>query len=538
MMFRQSTLYLKLDPYRNNLVLSRDIIGYYTFLMKNLMKTSRQSLPADCDYLVVGGGSAGAIIARRLADAGIGNVVLLEAGINDEGDAALQNLSLLESQSNLTEWGFLAYPIAGRDNRIHYSRAKMLGGCGNHNDCAFLVPPDSDFKRWHDLGARGWDAASLQHYFRRVESMVHVEKQPPVNPESRLFIEAAMELGLKEVNFRKSITEGVGPFPLNSIGDLRQSSSVAYLHPVAELPDNLDIYFNTRATKIMFEGTKATGITTNRGNLKVNGEIILAAGAIQSPQLLMLSGIGDQNRLAELDISPIAHLPGVGNNLVDHSSANLILALNQKLSPWTLTCCEVTMLLQSSSQEPAPDILYHFVLGGRDKYEGRESNYADSVKISPNVTRPKSRGKLELVSDQISDSPRINLNYFSDPEGYDMTTLIRGLRWARKLAETEIFSERVDHEILPGPELQSDEQFIEYILSTCETVYHPSGTCKMGNPDAEDTVVTPDLKLKGLDKIRVCDASIFPDMVTVNINNTVMMVAEKAADLIIQNAKF
>ena len=250
----------------------------------------------------------------------------------------------------------------------------------------------------------------------------------------------------------------------------------------------------------------------------------------------MLSGIGDQNALAKFDIEPVSHLPGVGNNLVDHSSANLILALNRELSPWTLTCCEVTMLLQSNSQEPAPDLLYHFVLGVRDKYEGRESDYTNSVKISPNVTRPKSRGYLELVSDQISDAPRINLNYFSDPEGYDIATLIRGLRWSRKLAETRAFGEITDHEIKPGPDVQTDGQLTEYILDTCETVYHPSGTCKMGSTDGPDTVVTPDLKLKGLNGIRVCDASVFPDMVTVNINNTVMMIAEKAADLIIQSA--
>ena len=223
------------------------------------MTISRQILPASCDYLIVGGGSAGAVIARRLGDANIGSVVLLEAGINDESDPALQNLSLLDSQSDHTEWGFLAYPVADRNNRIHYSRAKMLGGCGNHNDCAFLAPPNSDFNRWESLGARGWDASSLRQYFEQIESMVHIERHPPVNPESRRFIEAGIELGLKEVDFRQSISEGVGPFPLNSNGDLRQSSSVAYLHPVSDLPDNLNIYFDTRVTKIIFEGSKAIG---------------------------------------------------------------------------------------------------------------------------------------------------------------------------------------------------------------------------------------------------------------------------------------
>ncbi len=487
----------------------------------------------NCDYLVIGGGSAGAIIARRLADAQIGKVILLEAGMNDEGKSALQELSLLDQQGDETEWGFLAKPVANKNNQIDYARAKMLGGCGNHNDCAFLVPPDCDFDRWHDLGAKGWNARSLKPYSDKIDNRVWVETSPPVNPISQKFMDAGIELGLEQVNFRQQIRSAVGAFPLNCRGDLRQSSSVCYLHPVDSLPDNISILFNTRVTEIIFNGTRATGCQTNQGEIIANKEVIVTAGAIQTPQLLMVSGIGISEDLKKLEIRPKVNLEGVGANLVDHASANVVLSLKDSLPPWQLTCCEVTAMLQLDEKEPAPDLLYHFVLGVRDKYEGRESSYPNSVKISPNVTRPRSRGNITLTTADINEHPVINLNYFSDPENYDLEKLIRGIRYSRKLATTQAFNDLVDMEQLPGNAVQSDQEIADYILDTCETVYHPSGTCRMGEDSDPTSVVTPDLKVKGITGLRVCDASVFPDMVTVNINNTVMMIAEKAADLII-----
>ncbi len=488
---------------------------------------------SQCDYLVVGGGSAGCIIARRLADANAGSVILLEAGKSDELEPAILDLSRLETQGPETEWGFLAQPVNCLANRIDYSRAKMLGGCGGHNDCAFLVPPPGDFDHWGQLGARGWDWRGVSGYFDKVESMVEVDSSPPCSPVSSAFLDAGRELGLNRVNFRDEIAPGVGLFPLNARKHLRQSASVAYLHPLQQLPDNLQVRCNTSATRLLMEESCATGCQTSEGEIHARREVILCAGAIQTPQLLMISGIGHRQELQSTGIDSVVDLPGVGKHLIDHAAANVVLKLGEPIPDWRLTPCEVAMLLQLGQDEPAPDLLFHFVLGVRDKYPGRVFGFTNSVKISPNVTRPRSAGSVRLRSGSIDDPPQITLNYFSDSDGYDIDKLIQGIRFSRKIAGTSMFRELVDSELLPGPSIQSNREIADYIRDTCETVYHPAGTCTMGNPANADTVVGPDLKVKGTRNLRICDASVFPSMVTVNINNTVMMVAEKAADMII-----
>ena len=489
----------------------------------------------EYDYLIIGGGSAGSIIARRLAEANIGSVLLIEAGKSDENDPAITHLSRLDEQSDETEWGFTASPTIAGHNDIHYSRAKMLGGCGNHNDCAFLIPAKQDFDQWNSLGATGWSWSDVAPYFDKVDNKVCCHTAPPVGEVSEVFVNAAKELGLPWTDFRKSVTQGVGVFPLNSKGNLRQSSSIAYLHPLSALPKNLSVMCDTTVTKLKVNKHRVIGCETSSEEILANKEVILCCGAIQTPQLLMVSGIGPADHLADFDIQCLHNIKAIGRNLMDHSSANIVMQLEQP-PQWQLTLCEVSLLLQTHSNEPAPDLLYHFVLGGRNKYINLKPDYDPnlSVKISPNVTRPKSRGWVNLQSAQITDQPDIQLNYYSDADDYDMKTMIKGLKFSRQLAQTSSFSSLTDNEILPGKGVCTDKELANYIRNTCETVYHPAGTCKMGNPNDEDTVVDCKLHLKGLDNLRICDASVFPSMVTVNINNTVMMVAEKAADLIIE----
>jgi choline dehydrogenase-like flavoprotein len=498
----------------------------------------QNQLPAQyCDYLIIGGGSAGGILAKRLADANIGSVILLEAGKSDEGDPAILDLSLLDSQEPDTEWGFKACPINGQSHYLKYLRARMLGGCGGHNDCAFLTPPDSDFDAWESLGAENWSAADVAPYFKRVKSTVHVDSSPPVSQVSEFFLQAGNELGLPRIDFTQDITRGVGAFPLNSIGKYRQSASVAYLHPLQNLPRNLRVECNTRAERLLIENGRVIGCTSRDQEFRANREVLLACGSIQTPQLLMVSGIGPGDHLSEFGIDTIVDLPGVGKNLVDHAAANVVLQLNQPIPDWVLTPCEVTMMLQVDTGQPAPELLYHFVLGLRDKYFGSVTDYSNinGVKLSPNVTRPKSRGELLLQSADIRDQPVINLNYFSDPDNYDMDTMIKGIRFAQRFSHATAFRKLSATEIFPGPDVASDEDIADYVRRTCETVYHPAGTCRMGRIDDVKTVVGPDLRIRGIPNLRVCDASVFPAMVTVNINNTVMMVAEKAADLVITN---
>ena len=493
--------------------------------------SNHENKPQHCDYLIVGGGAAGCILAKRLAERSNSSVILIEAGKTDEGDPAATDLSRLDEQDDSYDWGYQAQTCVDSNSAMAYARAKMLGGCANHNDCAFLQPPPSDFEHW----PTGWSAAENALAFSRINQQLHIESSPAGNALSRAFIDANVELGLAELDFRKDIASGSGWFPLNAKAALRQSSSIAYLHPLSDLPANLQVITEVHASRILVEQQQAVGVDSNRGKFFARCEVILCAGSINTPQLLMLSGIGNAGDLQELGIEPVQHLPGVGQNLIDHVAASIAYRLKEPAPAWQLTPCEATALIQIDPTAVAPDVLYHFVLRLREKYvdDNKFSGVANGIKISPNVARPKSRGQLRLVSADPNISPVINLNYLSDTEGYDRRLLIAGLRYARRLGASESLSPWIDSELFPGLNIDSDNELTDYIRSNCETVYHPCGTCRMGTANDSMAVVTADLKVKGISGLRIADASVFADMVTVNICNTVMMVAERAADLIL-----
>ena len=487
-----------------------------------------------CDYLVIGGGAAGCIVARRLAEHSDNHVILLEAGKVDEGDPIATDLSRLEEQDDSYDWGYRAHPLANSTQQIFYNRAKMLGGCANHNDCAFLVPPASDFERWVELGATGWDYAANKSAFERIEQRLHIESSPVGNRLSRAFIDACRAKGLPELNLRETVTAGTGWFPLNVKGSLRQSSSIGYLHPLSSLPANLEVRCETMATQLLIEQGRVVGASTESGSIRAAAEVILCGGSINTPQLLMLSGIGPARELRQLGIEPYHDLKGVGRNLLDHVAANIACELRQPAPPWKLTPCESTALIRIDADAPAADVLFHYVLMLRDKYTDGDqfSDVEHGIKLSPNVARPRSRGSLRLASNDYRDAPLIDLNYFSDADGYDQRILIAGLRYARELAATPALASFIHREVLPGPEVIHDDDWLAYIRAGAETVYHPSGTCRIGRTDDPLAVVTPDLRVKGIAGLRIADASVFPDMVSVNICNTVMMIAERAAEMI------
>ncbi len=491
--------------------------------------------PQLCDFLIVGGGAAGCIIARRVADRTRGRIILLEAGKSDENDPAALLLSRLDDQSDDYDWGFAASTLPGGPASLNYSRARLLGGCTNHNDCAFLIPPDSDFAEWERRGALGWTAEALRPYFRRIEERVSVYQFENPNPVSRAFVEAGQELGLPLVDFRQKIVPGVGWFPLNSQGDRRSSASVAYLHPLAGLPRHLEVWTEATALRLIVSAGRVLGVETTRGSIRANREVILTAGAFQSPQLLMLSGIGPAASLRELGIGVALDRPGVGKNLRDHVDAPLVWSLNAPVPPWDYTPFEAVILARLEADQPAPDVLYHFGLRLKEKFgdNPRYGSVSNGVKVSPNVARARSTGRVSLASPEPRAKPRIELNYLSDPEGYDLRVLLKGLRFARRLAGTKALAPLIAREDLPGPQVQSDDELAAFARENCSTVYHASGTAAMGDPAARDTVVDPTLKVVGVQGLRVCDASVFPSMVTVNIANTVMMVAEKAVDHIL-----
>ncbi|MFO1090531.1 MAG: GMC family oxidoreductase N-terminal domain-containing protein [Hyphomicrobiales bacterium] len=486
-----------------------------------------------CDYLIIGGGTAGPIVARRLADRTSGRIILLEAGRSDENDPAALDLSRLDDQGPAYDWGYHASPLPGAPADLVYARAKMLGGCANHNDCAFIEPPPSDIDRWASLGATGWTAEACATYFRRVRERVHVETPTEHHPVSEAFVAAGQELGLPLVDFTREVRAGVGWFPLNAKGALRQSTSVAYLHPLAKLPKHLEVWTETRALRLTFDGRRCTGAQTTRGMIKARREVILAAGSIATPHLLMLSGVGPAEQLRAQGIALVHDAPGVGQNLLDHVAAGVVFATREPVAPWALTPFEATMLLQLENDAPAPDVLFHFGLRVREKYGDARLNPdgLPAVKASPNVARARSTGEVRLASGNPQDAPVIRLNYFTDPEGYDRRILLAAVRFARSLLGTRALSAVCSHELAPGPDVESEAELEAYIRSVCETVYHPIATCRMGTD--ERAVVDPDLNVKGIEHLRIVDASVIPSMLTVNINNTVMMVAERAADLVL-----
>ena len=481
-------------------------------------------MATQCDYLIIGGGSSGAVVARRLAEKTSGRIILLEAGKSDEGDPAATDLKRLDEQTPDYDWGFRAAPLAGSPPLLNYARAKLLGGCANHNDCAFIRPPDSDFDEWERLGATGWNGAAMAPYWDRITRTITIETAP-CHPASRRFIDAGLELGLEQVDFSREVRPGVGLFPLNARGRLRQSSSVAYLHPIAELPKHLEVWTQCMAMRLIIENGRAVGADTSRGEIRAARAVVLAGGSIQTPQLMMASGLGPAAHLQQHGIQVIRDLPHLGRHLRDHVAAPVVWETHEDVSGWEICPFEATMMLQLDKDAPAPDILFHFGLRVREKYDdARLATRGPAVKASPNVTRARSEGEVRLSGPTMADKPVITLNYFADPA--DLELLVQAMKLTRKLGQTTAMAALVREEVHPGPEVQTDEQWRDYIRSVCETVYHPCCTAAIGR------VVTPELKVMGVDGLFIVDASAFASLITVNINAAVMMVAEKAADCI------
>ncbi|MFF3659858.1 GMC family oxidoreductase [Streptomyces olivochromogenes] len=497
------------------------------------------------DYVVIGGGTAGSVIASRLTENADVTVAVIEGGPSDVGR---------EDVLTLRRWmGLLGgeldydYPttVQPRGNsHIRHSRARVLGGCSSHNTLIAFKPLPSDWDEWEEAGAKGWGAVPMEAYFARLLNNIVPVDEKDRNAIARDFVDAAQgALGVPRVEGfnKKPFTEGTGFFDLayHPENNKRSSASVAYLHPVMDERPNLTLLLETWAYRLELEGTRATGVHVRAKDgtqtlVRARREVLLCAGAVDSPRLLLHSGIGPAHDLAELGI-PVAHdLPGVGENLLDHPESVIVWETNGPIPENSAMDSDAGLFVRRDPEQAGPDLMFHFYqIPFTDNPErlGYERP-AHGVSMTPNIPKPRSRGRLYLTSADPSVKPALDFRYFTDEDDYDGRTLVEGIRIARRIARTEPLAGWLKREVCPGPEVTDDEELSAYARQVAHTVYHPAGTCRMGATDDRLAVVDPELRVRGLDGLRIADASVFPTMPAVNPMIGVLMVGEKCAELI------
>jgi choline oxidase len=492
------------------------------------------------DYIIVGGGTAGSVVAARLAENPAISVCLMEAGPTDDGN--LEVLSL-QNWPNLLgtdlDYDYRIEEQARGNSLIRHSRGRVLGGCSSHNSCIAFRAPHFDMNSWQHLGCEGWGASETELYFERVFEQVFIDKAPTINPLSLAFLEAAHQAGfdLLTFNIDGELREGVGIFQLNARNGLRQSSAQAYIHPLLPSARNLTVLTNTTANKIALdERHVAYAVETDTSIIEASREIVLCCGTFDTPKLLLLSGIGPRSHLDQMGIPLKVELAGVGENLLDHPEGVIIWEANLPVSDETTQYWEVGLFSKVFPASPLPDVMFHFGLVPFD-WNTVPLGYPTArygFSITPNVLRAKSEGVVRLRSRNPKDAPIIDFRYFTDPEGYDEAVLLAGMKLARSIANQPALQRWTKRELAPGSQVQDERELSHYTRCTANTVFHPAGTCRMGASDQPLTVVDPELRVKGAHHLRVADASIFPTMISVNPCITCMMIGEKCAGLLKQ----
>lgn len=486
------------------------------------------------DYLVIGGGTAGAITAARLAEAGQ-RVAIFEAGPSDAGNGRILELirwpDLLESEF---DFDYRIEPQPRGNGRIRHARAKVLGGCSSHNSCIAFYAPDYDMEVWTAAGATGWGPLDVAPFFRKVREKVNFESADTGNTFVLALLRAAAEAGLPQITFNQGGRQqaGAGWFDLNKRGPLRDSSSVAYLHPLSQWGHTLTFYLNQYISRILIEDGRAVGVQTADGPVYAEREVIVACGAFDSPKLLLLSGIGPADHLRSTDVPVLHDLPGVGEHLLDHPEGVVNWELKRPMPPEAVNFWEVGVFDYTQSGLPAPDLMMHLGVTVFDM-QTKPAGYPTAqhaFALTPNVARARSEGTVRLRSCDPAAPPLIDFRYFTDSGGYDERVMVAGVKRAREIVAQPALQAWVLRELSPGIEVQDDGEISAYVRSTANTVYHPAGTCKMGAADDLTAVVDPQLRVRGIDGLRVADASIFPTMIGVNPNITVMMIGERCAD--------
>jgi 4-pyridoxate dehydrogenase len=533
---------------------------------------AKRETAQEYDYVIVGGGSAGCVLANRLSEDGTARVLLLEAGSPDSHPYIHIPLGLGSMHKHrMFDWGYDSEPEPELNNRhIEAMRGKVLGGSSSINVMAFTRGDPGDYDRWARGGAAGWSYAEILPYFKRLEDWedgetayrgaggpVGVQWARTRDPLFAAWMEAAKAAGYKLTrDYNAAQHEGFGRSQYSIRDGRRASAATAYLKP-ARHRRNLTIATNALATNILLRGTRAAGIAYRQGEARVTAaasrEVILAAGTFNSPQLLMLSGIGPAAHLRETGIVPLVDLP-VGRNLQDHIAVQMMFTRHgagpfrdamrfDRMSlgmlraylfgkgPATVVPGGLHAFIKTQPDLEVPDIEFMFrgaPLGAHLWFPLLKRAYADGFGIRPTLLHPRSRGHVALRSADPADPVRIFLNLLSDPA--DLPALREGVYRAREVAYQKALDPYRDRELTPGPTVKTPEAIDAWIRTRAVTAHHPAGTCPMGS--GPDSVLSPDLKVHGVDGLRVVDASAMPDLVSAHINACVLMLAEKAADLI------
>ena len=532
---------------------------------------SRLRSEVEADYVIIGAGSAGSALAYRLAEAGR-SVLVVEFGGSDWGPL-IQMPGALSFPMNMAryDWGYTSEPephLGGR--RLACPRGKVLGGSSSINGMVYVRGHARDFDHWAETGARGWAYADVLPYFKRMEDWhdgghggdpdwrgqggpLHVTRGRRENPLYHAFVEAGRQAGYpvtEDYNGRQQ--EGFGPFEQTVWKGQRWSAANAYLKPA--LATGRAAVVRGLAARILFDGARATGVELTDGRqITAHAEVIVAASAINSPKLLMQSGIGPGAHLAEHGIAVRADRPGVGQNLQDHLEMYIQMAASQPVTlfkywnlvgkawvaaqwlfartgPGATNNFESCGFIRSQAGVEYPDIQFHF-LPLAVRYDGQVAAEGHGFQAHVGPMRSASRGAVTLRSADPTEAPVIRFNYMSTEQ--DWVDFRRCIRLTREIFAQEAFAPYRRHEIQPGAQVQSDDALDDAIREHAESAYHPCGTCKMGAVDDPLAVVDPETRVIGVEGLRVADSSIFPRITNGNLNGPSIMVGEKAADHIL-----
>ncbi len=526
----------------------------------------------EFDVVVAGGGSAGCVLATRLTENPAVTLCLIEAGGRDRNPWIHVPLGFGKLVPNpKINWGYETEPeprLNGR--RLSWPRGKVLGGSGSINGLVFLRGAASDYDGWEALGAKGWGYNDVLPYFKRMEHNVRgadayrgqggpmtISDIKKPSATSRAFVEACTRLQYPlNPDFNGERIDGVGTVQLNVRNGWRCSTAAGYLKPNLKRK-NLTLMTHTTVRRILFEGRRAIGVEVERGGsitrIAARREVIISGGAINSPVLLMNSGVGPAAELTQVGIEVHHDVPGVGKNLQDHVQGRFTFltrepgTLNEILTStrqqlrmafeWLMSASgqlavgatEGTLFAKSNPAEPVPDLQFqatnfsseHLTLG-LDRWPGFGFNFC--------VCRPKSRGEIKLADGTGRSKPRIFANYFSDPEDDDMRRSVAAFHIGRQIIATEPYRSLIFSEVRPGAHVVAEDDIRSFIRQVAGTVYHPCGTCRMGQDDT--AVVDPELRVRGLEGLRVVDASVMPAIPSPNIHPATIMIAEKGSDAI------